>query len=86
MSLIKRPPLRPDQFAKYYPPAPPERSASGSPVRAFAAPVTRYRPDFDTKGRLEVAGKTYELVGVSPLKDTYRKTYLTLHAQAANTP
>jgi len=45
--------------------------------------ITRYRPDFLPNGRLEVAGKKFELTGISPAPNTARRSYLHLHALAA---
>jgi len=44
--------------------------------------ITRYRRDFLPNGRLEVAGKNYELTGITPAPNTARRSYLHLHALA----
>jgi len=56
----------------------------GGAVRAqfFTRFITRYRRDFLPNGRLEVAGRKYELTGITPAPHTARRTYLHLHAVA----
>jgi len=44
--------------------------------------ITRWRPDFLPNGRLVVAGRNYELTGITPAPNTARRTYLHLHALA----
>jgi len=44
--------------------------------------ITRYRPDFQPDGQLEVAGRNYELTGITPAPNTARRTYLHLNAVA----
>jgi len=60
-----------------------ESTQGGAHRASFVARfITRWRDDFAANGKLEVAGRTYELTGITPAPNTARRTYLHLHALA----